>query len=286
MKKRCRLTAAVLVLTVIAMLLFLLSGCGEEEKQEDPAQSSTTQAAEVQTTETQALETQVPERQSLRILLPVSKYKDIEKFTAAYNADENKYTIDLVLIESLDGIDPLAYDGLIIPGGKHVHPSFYGAEVECTKHNFNPELDELELELVDMFVEAGKPIMGVCRGCQLVNVALGGTLKQDIGMEHYDDAVRETTTMEGTDMRTIFGETVDTVHFHHQAVDELAEGLTVTMVDTADGTIEGYVHDSLPIYSVQFHPDRMYVKEDPAIKETGRIFMEYFFDICQSEKQQ
>ena len=281
MKKRCRLTAAVLVLTVIAMLLFLLSGCGEEEKQEDPAQSSTTQAAEVQTTETQA-----PERQSLKILLPVSKYKDIEKFTAAYNADENKYTIDLVLIESLDGIDPLAYDGLIIPGGKHVHPSFYGAEVECTKHNFNPELDELELELVDMFVEAGKPIMGVCRGCQLVNVALGGTLKQDIGMEHYDDAVRETTTMEGTDMRTIFGETVDTVHFHHQAVDELAEGLTVTMVDAADGTIEGYVHDSLPIYSVQFHPDRMYVKEDPAIKETGRIFMEYFFDICQSEKQQ
>lgn len=262
------------------MALLLLSGCGEEQEQESATNASDAKASQTQTTETQTTEARAPERQTLKILLPVSKYKDVEKFTAAYNAGENRYTIDLVLIESLDGIDPLDYDGLIIPGGKHVHPSFYGAEVECTKHKFNPELDELELNLVDMFVEASKPIMGICRGCQLINVALGGTLKQDVGMGHYDDAVRETITMEGSDMRRIAGETVDTVHFHHQAVDILADGLTVTMVDAEDGTIEGYVHNTLPIYSVQFHPDRMYVKENPSIKETGRIFMDYFFDIC------
>lgn len=280
MSKKRTLTRTIFVIVAVALAMFLMSGCGNEQEQETSTQVSETKTTVEQTT------TQAPERQSLKILLPVSKYKDIEKFTAAYNADDNKYTIDLVLIESLDGIDPFDYDGLIIPGGKHVHPSFYGAEVECTKHKFNPELDELELNLVDMFVEAGKPIMGVCRGCQLVNVALGGTLKQDIGMEHYDDAVRDTTIMEGTDFSSIFGDSVDTVHFHHQAVDALAEGLTVTMVDAEDGTIEGYIHDTLPIYAVQFHPDRMYVKEDPEIKKTGRIFMDYYFDICQSKKQQ
>lgn len=283
MKKKYGLSVTVLALGIILMALFFMAGCGEDKS--DDVEKETI-ATEEQATEETATSTQAPERQSLKILLPVSKYKDVEKFTEAYNADHNKYTIDLVLIESLDGIDPMDYDGLIIPGGKHVHPSFYGAEVECFEHKFNPELDELELELVDMFVEAGKPIMGICRGCQLVNVALGGTLKQDVGMEHYDDAVRATTTMEGTDMRRIFGETVDTVHFHHQAVNILADDLTVTMVDAEDGTIEGYVHNTLPIYSVQFHPDRMYVKDDPSIKETGRIFMDYFFDICQREKQQ
>lgn len=279
MKRKQCFAITILAVAVISMALFFVSGCGSDKENDTETETKAI------STEAQEPTTQAPERQSLKILLPVSKYKDIEKFTAAYNEDDNKYKIDLVLIESLDGVDPLDYDGLIIPGGKHVHPSFYGAEVECTKHKFNPELDELELELVDMFVEAGKPIMGVCRGCQLVNVALGGTLVQDVGMEHYDDAVRDTTIMEGTDFYRMFGESVDTVHFHHQAVDVLADNLTVTMVDTEDGTIEGYMHNTLPIYAVQFHPDRMYVKDDPAIKETGRIFMEYFFDICQNERQ-
>ena len=284
--KKIIVLLVILFIAVITGAFFLVScsGTDAESDTEHVIASTEAQETEAQTTETQAPTEQAVKRQALKILLPVSKYKDVEKFTAAYNEDENKYMIDLVLIESLDGIDPAAYDGLIIPGGKHVHPSFYGAEVECTEHKYNPELDELELNLVEMFVNAGKPIMGVCRGCQLINVAFGGTLKQDIGMGHYHDAVRETATVESTVMRRLVGETVDTVHFHHQAVDVLGEGLIVTMVDTEDGTIEGYVHESLPIYSVQFHPDRMYVKDDPAIKETGKIFMEYFFDICQREK--
>ena len=178
----------------------------------------------------------------------------------------------------------MEFDALIIPGGKHVHPSFYGAEVECDKHGFDQDLDQFEIILVRMFVDARKPILGLCRGCQLVNVALGGTLKQDVGMDHYHDAARETILAEDFSLRDTFGETVKTLHYHHQAVDQLAPDLIVTMTDAEDGTIEGYMHRTLPIVAFQFHPDRMYVKDDPDIVETGRIFMDFFFDLCQSRK--
>ena len=226
------------------------------------------------------------ERQTLRLLYPVSKYKYVEKFSAKYNEEDNKYTLDMVATETDEGIDPMEYDGLIIPGGKHVHPSFYGADVECAEHGFNEDLDMREINLVNQFVDAGKPILGLCRGCQLINVALGGTLKQDIGMDHYDDNIRETETIEGTDLRKRFGASFETAHYHHQAVDELAEDLIVTMVDSEDGTIEGYVHKSLPIVAYQFHPDRMYFKVNLApLQESGCAFMDYFFDICQENKE-
>lgn len=235
------------------------------------------------------------ERPELFILLPKTTYKDMDEFTEKYNPEDNKYTLTYQIVSdeysddpdviTSDEVDPADYDGLIIPGGKHVHPSFYGAEVECDKHGFDKPLDELEIKLVKKFVDAKKPILGLCRGSQLVNVALGGTLKQDVGMGHYNDAVRATTVRPDSVFYSKFGDNVETVHYHHQAVDELADDLTVTMVDTEDGTIEGYVHDSLPIVCYQFHPDRMYVKKNPQIVEDGLYFMDYFFDMCYKEKQ-
>ena len=232
------------------------------------------------------------ERPELSILLPKTKYDDVEDFVKKYNAEDNKYTINYQLtgkdyetdpdVISPDVADPADYDGLIIPGGKHVYPSFYGAEVECDKHGFDKPLDELELKLIKRFVEAKKPILGLCRGNQLINVALGGTLKQDIGMEHYHDAVRKTTILEGNVFYNKLGSTVNTVHYHHQAIDTLADGLTITMLDAEDGTIEGFMHDELPILGYQFHPDRMYVKDDPEIVKTGLFFMDSFFNLCYS----
>ena len=272
----------ILVLAFAGAAVF--TACGSDPQDADDQTTATSETSTTSATEETMTETQPPVRQTLKILLPVSKYKDVEKFADKYNADENKYTIDLALTETSDGIDPMDYDALIIPGGKHVHPDFYGAEIECTEHKFDPELDQLEIELVDSFVAAKKPILGICRGCQLIIVAFGGTLNQDIGMEHYHDSIRETLTMEGSDMRRLFGESFETEHFHHQAVDRLADGMRVTMIDAEDGTIEGYQHTALPICAVQFHPDRMYVQEDPGRKETARIYFDYFFDLVQSLK--
>ena len=224
-------------------------------------------------------------RPVLKLLLPASSDKNVEPFVARYNATDSRYTIQLVKTSTAAGIDPASYDGLIIPGGAHVHPSFYGDSVRCNKHPFNKNLDRLEIALVQSFADAGKPILGLCRGAQVINVALGGTLKQDIGMGHYNDSNRQTTTVAGTAMRSLFGGSVATIHYHHQAVSRLAAGLTVTMVDARDGTVEAFSHTSLPIIGYQFHPDRMYLKTNPGIRYTGKLAIDYFFGICYAEKQ-
>lgn len=224
-------------------------------------------------------------RPVLKLLLPASSDKNVEPFVAKYNATDSRFTIQLVKTSTASGIDPASYDGLIIPGGAHVHPSFYGDSVKCSKHSFNKNLDRLEIALVQSFASAGKPILGLCRGSQVINVALGGTLKQDIGMGHYHDSNRQATTVAGTAMRSLFGSRVATIHYHHQAVSRLAAGLVVTMTDTKDGTIEAFSHTSLPIIGYQFHPDRMYMKTNPGIRHTGKVAIDYFLGICYAEKQ-
>ena len=216
----------------------------------------------------------------LKILVPKSEDKNVGKFVKRYNATDNPYIIKTVTTSTANGIDPAKYDGLIIPGGKHVHPSFYHAKVKCKKHKFVKSLDRLEIALVKEFVQAKKPVLGICRGCQLINVALGGTLKQDIGKGHYHDKNRNTKTKKGTDMRKLYGASVHTLHYHHQAIKKLAKPLKVTMVDAKDGTIEGVQHKTLPVIGIQYHPDRMYVKANPGIRKSGKIVIEYFFDIC------
>ena len=220
----------------------------------------------------------------LKILVPKSEDKNVGKFVKRYNATDNPYIIKIVKTGTAKGIDPTKYDGLIIPGGKHVHPSFYHAKVKCKKHKFVKSLDRLEIALVKKFIKKKKPVLGICRGCQLINVTLGGTLKQDIGKGHYNDKSRNTKTTKGTDMRRLYGASVHTLHYHHQAIKKLAKPLKVTMVDAKDGTIEGVQHKTLPVYGIQYHPDRMYVKASPIVRRNGKKVMTYFFDVCYSKR--
>lgn len=220
----------------------------------------------------------------LKILVPKSEDKNVGKFVKRYNATDNPYIIKIVKTGTAKGIDPTKYDGLIIPGGKHVHPSFYHAKVKCKKHKFVKSLDRLEIALVKKFIKKKKPVLGICRGCQLINVTLGGTLKQDIGKGHYHDKSRNTKTKKGTNMRKLYGASVRTLHYHHQAIKKLAKPLKVTMVDAKDGTIEGVQHKTLPVYGIQYHPDRMYVKASPIVRKNGKKVMTYFFDVCYSKR--
>ena len=71
------------------------------------------------------------------------------------------------------------YDGLLLCGGNDIHPSFYGQEIDGSV-NIDTERDEREIAVLKGFLNTGKPIFGICRGCQLLNVVLGGTLIQDI----------------------------------------------------------------------------------------------------------
>ena len=150
-------------------------------------------------------------------------------------------------------------DGLLLPGGGDVDPAVYGQE-NCGSNPPDKARDEDELALLALFRARNKPIFGICRGHQIINIALGGTLVQDLPDErHRRDAdidrvhrVRTTHPL----LADLYGESFVSNSAHHQAIDRLGEGLSVTCVSD-DGVIEGIVHENGQIFAVQFHPERM-----------------------------
>lgn len=159
--------------------------------------------------------------------------------------------------------DPANYDGLLLPGGEDVSPQFYHQEnIAC--EDCDPALDALQLAVLDAFVRAGKPVFGICRGHQLLNVYFGGTLIQNIHSRarHARDAgsnqdkVHASAAVPGELIDRLYGRELYTNSSHHQAVDVLGAGLRVVQ-RSDDGFIEAMVHESLPIFSVQWHPERM-----------------------------
>lgn len=213
----------------------------------------------------------------LKIAIPKTSNHNVQKAVKKYNRDKKeKYLIELIEIKT-PNVEPSSYDGLIIPGGTHVHPSFYGQKTLCKKHKYDLSLDKMEIALVRNFMKAKKPILGICRGAQLVNVVLGGTIKADIGKKHYKWAYRKTNTVAKTRMRKLFGKSVKTLHYHHQAVKRLGRQLKVSMKDP-DGTIEAFEHKTLPIIGVQFHPEKNYVTKGK--EAAGKKFLNYFWGIC------
>jgi len=124
-----------------------------------------------------------------------------------------------------------------------------------------PLRDAFEIALLDAAVDSGLPVLGICRGPQLINIAAGGTLHQHLP-EHAatdgpPDATPHTvTTTEGSQLREMYGPEVAVNSLHHQAVDQLGDGYIATAHST-DGIIEGIEHTELPILAVQWHPELM-----------------------------
>lgn len=152
-------------------------------------------------------------------------------------------------------------DGLLLSGGADLDPALYGEAVLNDTVKVQPERDAFELALFRAFRERGKPIMGICRGCQLINVALGGTLYQDLaaqkGLVHFDPALRhEVCAEEGSVLHRLFGAQFFVNSTHHQSVRDAAPGLQIT-ARSAEGIVEAFEHELLPIFATQFHPERL-----------------------------
>ena len=152
---------------------------------------------------------------------------------------------------------PWEADLLLLPGGGDVHPRFYGQQI-----NGSTDIDEArdgrELALVDEFLRAGKPIVGICRGLQLLNVYFGGTLRQYIeGHSQIDgvDRLHIINTAPGL-LRELYGTRCTVNSAHHQAVWRLGTGLQV-FACAEDGTVEAVGHRTLPVFAVQWHPERL-----------------------------
>lgn len=175
-------------------------------------------------------------------------------------------------VEAADGI-PLAgseccveemaelCDGLLLSGGADVDPDLYGEEPLNDTVKPDPLRSAFEAPLFRAFLARKKPILGICRGCQVINVMLGGTLYQDLtsqlGFVHSNGEIRHPLfAEEGSVLAQLFGREFRVNSTHHQAVKDLAPGLHVTG-RSIEGIVEAFEHDTLPILATQFHPERL-----------------------------
>jgi putative glutamine amidotransferase len=162
-----------------------------------------------------------------------------------------------------------AVDGLVLSGGEDIDPSRYGESARVELDSVLPARDEAELSAVTRALDRDIPVLGICRGAQLLNVALGGTLWQDLPSE-FDGAAghsqtagwhRRTHDVEPAPGSRLFdiagGRTLHINSFHHQAVREVAPALRVTgratdgVIEAVESTEHGWV------IGVQWHPERL-----------------------------
>ena len=179
-------------------------------------------------------------------------------------------------------------DGLVLTGGQDVSPSLYGAEKQTEKLGpLCPERDAMDSTMLRLALEKDLPVLGICRGLQLMNAALGGTLWQDLPTQRpgelchrmerpYDRAAHEVCLPEGGFLRELLGrERIGVNSCHHQAIRDLAPGLRAAAV-APDGLVEAI---ELPgkrcVRAVQWHPEFSW-----RVNEESRAILRSFVECC------
>ena len=178
-------------------------------------------------------------------------------------------------------------DGLVLQGGADVAPETYGQTPIDPRWGGDPVRDRYELALLHAVLLQGKPVVGVCRGCQLLNVAFGGTLYQDIqtqrpeaqrhvNLDLYDDYEHEISLKHGSSLSELYPHTprMAVTSIHHQAIDKVGQHVEVEAVSTGDGIVEairwtgkGYAR------GLQWHPEFHHRKD--TLMDGSPIMMEF-----------
>lgn len=152
-------------------------------------------------------------------------------------------------------------DALILPGGGDITPAFFGEHNTGSK-NIDTELDILQFQALDYALRRNIPVLGICKGMQLINIAFGGTIVQDLptaSIHEYKgkDQYHFTTILEGSCLYELYGREALVNSAHHQGIGRLGNGLCAVQWCTADGCIEAIVHENLPVLGLQWHPERL-----------------------------
>ena len=179
-------------------------------------------------------------------------------------------------------------DGILLPGGDDISPLEYGGEISIACGPMVPQLDRLEIELTREAFQRGTALLGLCRGCQLINVAFGGTLYQDIlsekavetpllhnqkGLMPKDRPFHRVSIFKGSSLHDCLGQDeIMTNSFHHQAIKDVAPGLRAA-ARAADGLIEAVeaMEEGRFVLGVQWHPEFMFKRDENA----RRIFSSF-----------
>jgi len=179
-------------------------------------------------------------------------------------------------------------DGLVLMGGSDVCPESYGETALRPEWNGDRIRDDYEIALLSAFMDEGKPVLGVCRGAQVINVALGGTLYQDIAtqlphaLNHrdwsiYADNCHATSLVPGTRLAALYpgSPLVKTNSIHHQAVKDLGRDLVVEAYSEPDRVVEAlrYTGGSY-VFAVQWHPE-FHAPDDPSVIDDTPILDDF-----------
>jgi putative glutamine amidotransferase len=208
---------------------------------------------------------------SAQAAVTTNEFYGEQKLTSLYDlyvrAIEAAGALPVVLAHSdpVDVPDLLErFDGLLIPGGGDIDPSSYGERPEAdTLYGIRPEADAFEIALVLEAARRHIPTLGICRGLQIINVAFGGTLHQDLP-EHPKDLMGRafaghyrTNVVRGSRLSDIVGRDEIVVNsLHHQGVKELGDGLRIAAT-AGDGIVESIeaAHPTWDMLAVQWHPE-------------------------------
>lgn len=227
-------------------------------------------------------------QQILRIAIAVPKENAEKDFQTYYNAF-SKLNTQLIAVDQND--DPLLFDGLLLPGGGDVNPLRYGQE-NTQSYSIKDDLDDLQFSVLDHFFKANKPILGICRGHQVVNVYLGGSLIQhlDTSEDHQPkpgqgDKVHCVEAADGSVHHQLYGKEFAVNSYHHQAIDRLGEGLKATLYSKEDGVIEACVYPEKNLFIVQYHPERMCFDRARPDTVDGKDIIGYFLDVCRKNRK-
>lgn len=174
--------------------------------------------------------------------------------------------------------------GVLLPGGVDVDPALYGEEPLPGLGRVDPEWDALDVAVARWALAKNIPVLGICRGMQVLNVAAGGTLWQDIPsqvtkpLQHAQKAPRDAAThgvatTSGSRLQDLLGAQFRVNSFHHQAVKDVAPGFVAT-AEAADGIVEGIEGESRSFaVGVQWHPELL-IDSAPAQRELFRAFVQ------------
>lgn len=204
----------------------------------------------------------------------------------AKNYREALLRVGMIPILSGELEDAENYDGLLLPGGGDISPILFHQKNTGSVHISLTE-DIIQLMVLTRFLDLHKPVLGICKGMQLINVAYGGTLVQDIplkGIHEFDehDRYHKTRALPGFALHKIYGEHFITNSAHHQSVDLLGHELIATQY-SYDGIIEGLEHQTDPVIGVQWHPERLLKHPLPASSVNGTAVFTYFQELLQAQ---
>lgn len=202
----------------------------------------------------------------------IGRAKDTVNYEAAFRQLEVNYftTLDMQEVSSATH--------LLLPGGGDITPALFG-QANHGSYHIDTELDLLQFQALETFITSGKPVLGICKGLQLINVHFGGTITQHIDTAdqhrwigkdqlHY---VYHSSLSRLDFFYQLYGNSTLVNSAHHQAVAHTGDHL-IPVCRAGDNIIEGLMHDSLPILAVQWHPERI-------LKSGGDILLQHFLSL-------